>query len=79
MAISKLVNQRTTYTTLFYVLVVLLIIVSKPTFMFDEHTGDIRPFGVGEHKTIVSLGVMIVGLAIVSFYIFAVIDVMFAK
>ena len=73
----RLLNQRTVYTTLFYVLMLTLIIVSKPCFAFDKE-GRIRPFGVGEENTVISLGVIVVALAIVSFYVFACIDVVFA-
>jgi hypothetical protein len=76
---KNLFNQRTTYTVLFYILVILLIIISKPSFIFNDQ-GLIKPFGVGgDDKTIVSLGVMVVVLSIVSFYMFACIDVVFAK
>jgi hypothetical protein len=45
--------------------------------MFSTN-GDVRPFGVGgDNKTVFSLGVFVIVLAIVSFYIFAVIDVIF--
>lgn len=73
----RLLNQRTIYTTLFYVLMLMLIIVSKPAFAFNKD-GRIRPFGVGEENTVISLGVIVVALAIVSFYVFACIDVVCA-
>lgn len=74
----RLLNQRTIYTTLFYILFLVLIVVSKPSFAFDER-GRIKPFGVGYENTIISLGVVVVALAILSFYIFACIDVVFER
>lgn len=74
----KLLNHRVIYSTLFYVLVICLLIVSKPSFVFDDQ-GNMKHFGVGNDKTIFSLGVFVVALSIVSFYVFAVIDFVFDK
>lgn len=69
-------NSRFIYSILFYLLVVMLLIVSKPKFMFDK-SGKLKPFGVGNSKTIFSLGVFIVILSILSFYTFCIIDLVF--
>jgi hypothetical protein len=79
----KLLTGRVIYSLLFYILAILLIIVSKPTMIFDS-SGSIMPFGVGltdegKEKTIFSIGVFVIVLAIVSFYIFAVLDVIFSS
>jgi hypothetical protein len=74
----KLLNHRVLYSILFYVLVICLVIVAKPAFVFDEK-GGVKLFGIGETKTIFSLGVLVVALSIVSFYLFAVIDIVFDK
>jgi hypothetical protein len=52
--------------------------VSRPQFAFDNE-GNIRPFGIGEHKSILSLGVVSIALAIWSFYMFTLIDLFFQK
>jgi hypothetical protein len=46
--------------------------------MFN-HDGSIRPFGVGagENKTVFSFGVYVLVLAIMSFYLFSIIDMVF--
>ena len=75
---NAIMNDGTTYTVCFYILVIILIIIAKPSFLFDEH-GEARPFGVGDDKSIISLGVVVVALSIMSFYIFACIDVVFAS
>lgn len=73
----KFINSRIVYSLLFYVLTILLLIVSKPSLMFTPD-GDIRPFGVGgDDRTIFSFGVFIIVLAIISFYIFSIIDLVF--
>ncbi len=71
--------QRVVYSLLFYVLALCLIIVAKPSFMFDSTSKEPKPFGVGEGKSLYSLGVVTVTLAIVSFYIFALIDMITAN
>lgn len=76
----KILNSRVVYSLLFYLLAVLLLIVSKPSLMFSEN-GNIRPFGVGDdnHQTLFSFGVFVMVIAIISFYIFSVIDIVFKK
>lgn len=72
------VNSRIVYALLFYILLIILVIVSKPSVMFEKD-GSIRPFGVGEDKTMFSLGVFSIVFAIVSFYIFCLVDMIFTK
>lgn len=75
---NSYINTRIIYAILFYVLLIVLIITSKPSVMFDEY-GNIKPFGIGEEKTMFSMGVFTVVLALLSFYIFAMIDLIFGK
>lgn len=74
----KLLNHRVLYSALFFILIIVLLMVSRPAMMFEAN-GSIKQFGIGEHKTIVSLGVSVVLLAIISFYVFAVIDLLFSR
>lgn len=46
--------------------------------MFDQN-GQITAFGVGKEKTIFSFGSIIMAFALVCFYLFAVIDLIFQK
>jgi hypothetical protein len=71
-------NARIIYSVLFYILLIVLIIIAKPSVMF-ENDGSIKHFGIGEEKTMFSLGVFTVVLAILSFYVFCLIDLIFAK
>lgn len=73
-----LLNGRILYAILFYVLLILLLVMAKPSIMFDRD-GSIRPFGVGEEKTMFSVGVFSVVLALVSYYVFCLVDMIFAK
>jgi hypothetical protein len=75
---KSFLNARIIYSVLFYVLLIVLIIIAKPSVMFESN-GSIKRFGIGEEKTMFSLGVFTVVLAILSFYIFCLIDLIFAK
>lgn len=69
-------NTRLIYAVVFFVLLVLLIYTSKPTLIFDNN-GDVRRFGIGSERTMFSFGVFTVVLAIMSFYFFCIIDIIF--
>ena len=75
---TQLINHRSVYSVLFYVLLIALIIVVKPSWLFYDD-GQVRNFGLGCQQTVFSLGVIVVALAIVAYYIFAVIDILFAN
>ena len=74
----KIQAARVIYSILFYALSMALIIVSRPKLIFDERSGDPLPFGIGEGKTLFSLGVVTVALALLAFYLFALIDMVFS-
>jgi hypothetical protein len=71
-----LLNSRIVYAILFYVLLIILLVLAKPSVMF-ERDGSIKQFGVGDEKTMFSVGVFSVVLAIVSYYIFCLVDMVF--
>lgn len=72
----KFINTRIIYSILFYVLLLILIVISKPSVIFNKD-GSIKHFGIGDNKTMFSLGVFTIVLAIISFYIFCLIDMIF--
>ena len=72
------INSRVVYSVLFYLLLMILIFVSKPSVMFDDN-GNVKHFGIGDHKTVFSFGVLTVVIAAISFYIFCIIDIIFHK
>lgn len=70
-------TSRLVYSILLFVIMMLILLVSRPHPVFDEF-GGVTPFGVGDRdKTLCSLGITTAFLAIVSFYGFAVIDLAF--
>lgn len=67
---------RVVYSTLFFVLLMTLIFVSRPSALFDPD-GSVRPFGVGPTCTVFPLGVITVVAATLSMYTFALIDMIY--
>jgi hypothetical protein len=50
--------------------------MSKPSVMFEEN-GELKHFGMGNDKTLFSFGIFTVVLAVVSFYLFTLLDIIF--
>ena len=69
-------TARLAYSIAFYVLVAVLVIVMKPSMIF-ERNGNPRTFGIGRNKTTFAFGTLCVVLAILCFYMFAWIDLVF--
>lgn len=73
----KYLNSRISYSITLYVLIMILIFTAKPKFLFNSD-GSIKSYGVNDkNKTIFSLGVVSVTSAIVAFYMFCIIDIIF--
>lgn len=71
--------KRIIYSILFYVLLMILVVLAKPSFLFTNNSHELKPFGIGDQKTMFSFGVVAVIMAIVSFYLFAIIDMIFSQ
>lgn len=71
-------NLRIVHSILFYVLFMILLFIAKPSVMFEKN-GEIKQFGIGYDKTMFSFGVFTVVVAVLSFYIFCVIDIIFPR
>ena len=72
-----MISQRIVYSALFYTLSMILVILTKPREIF-ESDGSPRSFGIGDEKTLFSLGVLTVVIAVISFYVFTLIDCIFS-
>jgi hypothetical protein len=70
-------NKRLVLSVMFFCLVMLLTMTTKPSFVFNSD-GSIKEFGLDENQTIYSLGVLVVTLCIIIFYIFSMIDLMYS-
>jgi len=70
-------SSRIFYGIAFYVLIMALIIVSKPAFIFNKD-GSLKQFGLSKTESMISIGMVSSILAIVSFYGFCLVDIFFA-
>lgn len=69
-------NKRLFMSSSFFVLAMLLVGTTRPSFLFNND-GTIKEFGLEQNQTIYSLGVLVVTLCILIFYIFSMIDLMY--
>jgi len=69
-SLAHYLSARVLYAILFYTLLIALLIVSKPKFMFHED-GTVRMFGTGSNETVFSLGVFVVVIPFFCFYLFS--------
>jgi len=53
-----------------------LTVLIKPGIMFSKDL-EMKPFGIGDNKTMFSFGVFAIVTAIFSFYLFSIIDMVF--
>jgi hypothetical protein len=72
---THFLSPRVIYSVLFYVMLSSLVYMTKPLLAFDVH-GHIKPFGIGNGKTVFSLGAIVSCLSIVCFYVFCLIDML---
>lgn len=72
-------SQRVVYASAFYVLAMSLILIVRPSPLFDRTSGAITRFGASTSQTTpLSLGVVSVLLAVLSMFIFTLIDLVFS-
>lgn len=73
---DQFINSRVIYAILFYILLLLLFVSIKPTLIFNQD-GSLKTFGLEDEETLFSLGIFTVIIAILSFYTFCLIDIIF--
>jgi hypothetical protein len=73
-----LFSSRLVYTILFYLLIIIALFITKPKLLFDDNN-QIKSFGFRDNETLYSIGVISTILAILSYYIFTIIDYIFMK
>lgn len=72
----KYLQSRIFYAIFLYTLIMTLLFIKKPVLLFHPN-GEIKPFGIHQNESIYSIGVMSVVLAIICFYVFCIIDIIF--
>ena len=78
MALPFVPPARVAYSIIFFVLAMSLLFVMKPKAIFDKESDAPRAFGTDPERTLFTLGVWTVVLAVLSFYVFALIDMVYA-
>jgi len=71
------INGRIIYSALFLSLSMFLVFLIKPELIFDQNE-EIKSFGLKKQETLFSLGVFTTLVAILSFYFFAIVDLIFS-
>lgn len=69
-------SPRVVYASVFFVLVMVLVIIVRPRPLFDDK-GELTRFGVSQGATPLSLGVATAVLAVSSMFLFTMIDLVF--
>ena len=72
----KYLSSRIFYAIFLYILIMTLIFLKKPSMLFEKN-GEIKNFDLKKNETMYSVGVLTIVLAIVCFYLFCVIDMIF--
>lgn len=72
-------NSRVIYSVVFFILLLILLYTSKSSIMFEKDGKEIKKFGLGHDQTLFSFGIFTIVLAIASFYLFCIIDLVFGS
>ena len=71
-------NSRVVYSVMFFILLLTLLYMCKSSIMFEKN-GKMKPFGLNSEQTLFSFGIFTIVLAIASFYLFCIIDLLFGN
>lgn len=70
-------TSRTMYSVIVFIMSMILIFITKPKLAFDKN-GTLKKFGINDKSsTVYSVGVLSVVLAVLIFYLFCIIDLIF--
>lgn len=76
--------SRLAYSIIFYAMTLTLVLIARPSSVFDKETGGLKRFGVGGGaesqsgpESILPLGVVVVALAVACHFAFAMVDLVF--
>lgn len=63
-------------TIVFYIIIVVVLLISKPEFMYCDKTKRFKTFGIGKNQSILSFPVMCFASVILLYFIFLSIDIL---
>lgn len=55
---------------LFYIIIIFILLITKPSFMYCHKTNKFKPFGLGENKTIFSFPLVSISSGILLYLLF---------
>ncbi len=64
-------------TVIFYIMIICIILIIKPSFMYDEKTNKFKSFGTGEGQTIFSFPCISISIAILLYLIFLMVETLY--
>lgn len=71
-----LVGSSPVYNTIiFYILIVSLLLIIKPGFMYCSNTKRFKSFGFGENKTLFCFPLICIACVIILYFLFLLIDI----
>jgi len=63
-----ILNNRVKYSITIYLVLVIILVLSKPNFFFKEN-GQFKEFGTGAGKTVIPFWLVLLVCAILSYYL----------
>ena len=73
-----MIQSRVVYSALSLLLIMFILSMLRPSVMF-KRDGTLKEFGFGEDKTLYSLSTFSLVIAILLFYFFSVMDIIFLR
>lgn len=70
-------NGKIYNTIIFFIIIIILIYSIKPNFLYNSSTSSFRSFGFGEDETIFTLPVVAIILALILYFIFTILDLLY--
>ncbi len=61
-------------TIIFYIMIVCLLLIIKPTFMYCHKTQKFKQFGCGPNRTLLSFPLVTIGVGIILYMLFLGVD-----
>ena len=71
-------NRRTVHSVVCLIFLAIMIVATKPKIMYSAD-GRFKEFGVGSEQTIFSIGFVLLLGAVIFFYFFSVMDMIFGN
>ena len=64
---------------IFFIFIIILILLIRPNLIYCKKTNKLKSFGIGKNKTILTLPIISVGLGIIFYTIFLLIEILYIK